>query len=200
MLQLIKSKETREINGVSTPVRIYKNTLTGSELTTYLLRQDQFNNTWWTFEDLFTLPFIRQLAAKKVLDLYGNGLSLEDVKSLTAQIKTILKSTNADKIDVAYAKVLELENLSEIMADPVKQCMGLVTVYVLLNDEQPDAYTNQVTSVKMTTLAMDVDSQAFFLNWWIGIMKLSGQALKGLSRIASTAKELSDANTPAPLN
>lgn len=197
MLVLEKS-DNRRINGVNTPIRIYKNSLTGNELTTYLLRTDKGGNTWWTFEDLFALPFIRQLAAKKVLDLYGHGLALEDVKGIASQIKTILKSTSPEKYEQAFAKVIELENLSETMADPVKQCMGLCTVYLLLNDEQPDVWTNQAASVKMTLLALDVESQSFFLNWWIGTMRHSGRVLKGLSQIASTVEEKVDQSSLAP--
>lgn len=199
MLELIKT-ENRAIAGKPTEVRIYKNKVTGSELVTHMLRVDQFGNKWWAFEDLFTLPFIRQIAAKKVLDLYGHGLALEDIKGLTAQIKSILKSNNPDKYELAWAKTHELETLSETMADPVKQCLGLCTVYLLLNDENPDSYTNQVTSQKMTAMALDITSQSFFLNWWTDIMRRSGQVLKGLSRIASMANELSDSNTAAPLN
>ena len=98
------------------------------------------------------------------------------------------------------AKVLELENLTETMADPVKQCLGLCTVYLLFNDEMPDAWTTPVTSQKMTAMAHDIDAQAFFLNWWTGIMRHSGKVLKGLSRIASKVSESSAKSTAAPLN
>ncbi len=199
MLKLIKQEE-RVINGKPTPVRDYKNTLTDSTVSTYLLYTDKFANKWWTFEDLFALPFIRQLTAKKVLDLYGHGLSLDDVKSITAQLKAILRTDGPERYETAYAKCLELESLAETMADPVKQCMGLCTVYLLLNDEMPDAWTNAVNSQKMTVLSLDIDAQAFFLNWWTDIMRRSGQVLKGLSRIASTVSELSENNIPAPSN
>lgn len=197
MLKLERSEE-REINGKPTKVRRYKNSMTGNDLTTYQLYTDKFGNTWWTFEDLFALPFIRQLTAKKVLDLYGNGLTMDDVKSITVQLKTILRSDSGERYEHAYAKVLELENLTETMADPVKQCMGLCTVYVLFNDEMPDAWSNHVTSQKMTVLANDLEAQSFFLNWWTDIMRRSGKVLKGLSRIASTANELSANGTTAP--
>jgi hypothetical protein len=197
MLKLEKTGE-REMNGRKTATRLYKNTLTGSEVTTYHLHTDKFGNTWWTFEDLFALPFIRQLAAKKVIDLYGNGLSLDDIKGISGELKTILKTDHPERYEKAYAKALELENLAEMMADPVKQCMGLCTVYLLFNDENPDTWTTPVTSQKMTAMALDLDSQAFFLNWWTDIMRRSGQVLKGLSRIVSTASELSDKPTAAP--
>lgn len=194
MLKLEKT-EDREVNGKMVPHRVYKNTITGSDCVTYLLRVDKFNNKWWTFEDLYALPFIRQMAAKKVLDLYGNGLALDDVKSITAQLKVILRSTHGEKYEQAFAKVNELENLAENMADPVRQCMGMCTVYLLMNDEIPDAWTNQVTSQKMTALAFDIESQSFFLNWWTDIMRHSGQVLKGLSRIVSTMTQSSENST-----
>lgn len=185
MLEL-KKIEKRPINGVETPCRVYRDTSTDTEVVTYLLKTDKQKNTWWTFEDLFTLPFIRQLSAKKVLDLYGHGLTLDDIKTLTAQVKANLRSDSPEKYELAYAKVLELENLTETMADPVKQCIGLCTVYILLNDEMPDVWTNHVSSLKMSLLGLDSDLQAFFLSWWTGIMRHSGSLLKGVSRIAST--------------
>jgi hypothetical protein len=184
MLTLQKT-EARDINGQRTQVRTYKNSITGNLLTTYLLKTDQGGNGWWTFENLFELPFVRQLAAKKVLDLYGHGLSIDDVKAITGPLKNTLRSQDPEKYDLAMAKVLELENLTETMADPVRQCMGLCTVYLLINDEQPDAYTNNYTAQKMSHLALSAELQAFFLRWWTGIMKSSGQVLKGFSRIAS---------------
>lgn len=195
----LAEKKTKLINGKETPIRVYKNTLTGNECTTYLLRTDIMNNEWWSFEDLYSLPFIRQLSAKKVIELYGHGLALDDIKLITGQLKIVLKSQDPEKYERAFAKVLELENLSETMADPVRQCMGLCTVYLLFNDERPDAWTNHIVSAKMTAMAQDIESQAFFLNWWTEVMRQSGQVLKGLSVIASTVNQL-DTKTTAPLN
>lgn len=190
MLRLLPEPEKpRLINGK--PVKVWKNTTTESEIVTYYLRTDKFNNTFWAFEDLFALPFIRQSAAKKVLDLYGHGLHLEDIRKLTGEVKIILKGNSPEKYEQAYSKILELENLSETMADPVRQCMGLCTVYLLYNDEAPDVWNNQINQQKMTAMANDPDSQAFFLNWWIDTTQRYGQALNGLSRIASIITESS---------
>lgn len=197
MLKLEKT-DKRLLNGKPTDVRVYRNTMTDNEVTTYLLYTDSQKNQWWTFEDLFSLPFIRQLAAKKVLDLYGHGLHLEDVKTLTTQLKTTLKSNSAERYELAYAKVLELENLTETMADPVKQCIGLCTVYLLLNEEQPDVWTNHWSAQKMTLLALDVAAQSFFLSWWTGIMRASGSLLRGLSQIVSKVNESSESPPVAP--
>jgi len=189
MLKL-ESITKKPINGVETECKIYKNILTGGEVVTYLLRTDLMGNKWYSFEDLFTFPFIRQLYAKKVLDLYGHGLALDDIKLITGQLKGLLKSNDGEKYEKAYGKVLELENLSETLADPVKQCMGLCTVYLLFNDEFPDAWSQTIVSQKMTAMAEDIQSQAFFLNWWTGVMKHSGQVLKGLSLIASSVDQM----------
>jgi len=189
MLKLEKT-EKRLLNGKPTDVRVYRNTMTENEVVTYLLHTDAQRNTWWTFEDLFSLPFIRQLAAKKVLDLYGHGLALEDIKTHTSQIKAMLKAEqDPERYEKAYGKVLELEQLTESVADPVRQCIGLCTVYIMLNDEQPDVWTNHWSAQKMTLLGLDVGLQSFFLNWWTDIMRRSGSVLKGLSRIVSTLPE-----------
>jgi hypothetical protein len=184
MLKLEK-QEDRVLNGSPTKVRVYRNTTTDTVVETYLLLKDPQGNLWWTFLDLFSLPFIRQLAAKKVLDLYGHGLRIEDIKAITSQVKATLRSDSPEKYDLAMAKVLELENLTDATADPVKQCIGLCTVYLLLNEESPDVWTNTESSAKMGLLSLDASLQAFFLNWWTGVMRRSGLLLKGLSRIAS---------------
>jgi hypothetical protein len=167
-------------------VRTYKNSLTGTELTTSSVYKDKSGHVWHVFDDLFSLPFIRHMAAKRVLDLYGNGLALIDVKSISEQLKAILKSNHVEKYERAYAKIMELENLAETMADPVKQCIGLCTVYTLLDDERPDTYLQPDVNLKLSLLNLDIDAQTFFLTWWTGVMNHSGQILKGLSQIVST--------------
>jgi hypothetical protein len=185
MFEFIETAQ-KAINGKPTLARLYRNKQTGTELFTYLLYTDKDKRQWWTFEDLFTLPFIRQLAAKKIIDLYGHGLALTDIKGYTTQIKEVLRSNHSEKYEMAYAKILEMENLTETMADPVKQCIGLCTVYVLLGDERPDAYVQAEQNIKMSALALDIDAQAFFLHWWTDIMRRYGKLLKGISGIAST--------------
>jgi len=197
MLEL-RSTQTGKIDGKERQIRTYVNSVTGSFVNTYHLRTDRFNNTWWAFEDLFALPFIRQVAAKKVIDLYGQGLSLTDIKTITGQIKATLKSDDREKYEKAYSKVLELENLTENVADPVRQSLGLCTVYLLMNDEGPESWTNQYSSEKMGALSLDPESMAFFLDWWISKTSSYGQALKGLSQIASMATQFQQ--TGVPLN
>lgn len=194
MLKL-KSRGSKEINGKETPIMIWQNQQTGGELVTYLVRQTP-DHKWWAFEDLYQLPMMRYIAAKKVLELYGHGLSLDDIKGITGVMKGILKSDDKEKYEKAYAKVLELESLTESFADPIKQSLGLCTVYLLLDDEPPDVWTNQVSSLKMGILALDVESQAFFLNWWASSITHYGQGLKGLSAIVSKMSEFGTGGVP----
>lgn len=154
-------------------------------MSTTELYKDAQGNRWFAFDDLFTLPFIRHFAAKKIIDLYGSGLSIEDVRGHTQQLKALLRSNDAEKYEKAYAEVLRIEQLADTMADPVKQSMGLCTVYLLLNDEQVDVYSQATVNVKMTLMAADLQAQAFFLRWWTDIIQSSGRVLKGLSKIAS---------------
>lgn len=166
-------------------VRTYRDDQTGSEITTYLLHKDKLGGTWWAFDDLFQIPFVRQFAAKQVIDMYGHGLSMDDITHMVNGLKADLRGTDPEKYEKAYAKVLELEELAKRTGDPVRQCMGLCTVYLLLDDERPDVYLNSVQGQKMTNMALDIDAQAFFLRWWTDIMRSSGKVLKGISAIAS---------------
>lgn len=186
-----KPKSEKEINGQPTVVRIWQYE-DGRELVTYRIRIDNQGNEWYAFEDLYQLPNQRYIASKKVIELYGHGLHLDDIKAITATIKGILKSNDAEKYEKAFAKVLELEGLSESMADPEKQSLGLCTVYLLMNDERPDVYNNQVQSLKMSNLALDIESQAFFLTWWTTSIMRYGAALSGLSTIVSKASEMAN--------
>lgn len=183
---VLKQETTRAIGGKPTSVKVYENSQTGTSLTLYHLYTDRSGQKWWAFEDLFTLPFVRQLAAKKVIDLYGHGLTLDDIRAYSTNIKGLLKGNDPEKYEKIYAKMLEFDTLAETMADPVKQCIGLCTLYILMDGEKPDAYDQHLQRNKMSYLAVDLDAQAFFLNWWTGVMRHSGTVLKGLSKIAST--------------
>lgn len=199
MLKLTR-EENRAVNGKTVATRTYVNTDTGTEISTYHLYTDMLRQRWWTFEDLFGIPMIRQMAAKKVVDLYGHDLSLQDILAHTTELKGLLRSTDAEKYEKAYAKVLELETLSRAMADPVKQCIGLCTVYLLLDDEDPAVYFQPTQNRKLSTLALDVDAQAFFLSWWTDHMRQSGRLLKGLSQIVSNSNGPLVSPTPAPVS
>jgi hypothetical protein len=185
MFKHIRSEERTLSSGAKTQVKVWENQQTGSQLTTSLLRTDEQGNKWWQFDDLLAIPFIRQMAAKQTADLYGHGLALADIKGYTGELKVLLRSTDEEKYDKAMAKVLEMENLADRVADPVKQCLGLTTVYLLLNDERPDVYMAGEQAVKMSIMAVNVDLQAFFLNWWTDVMVSFGKLFNGVSAIAS---------------
>lgn len=167
-------------------LRLYRNDQTSTEINMTRLYVDNQNHAWWGFDDLLTVPFIRQMQAKRVLELYGNGLSMDDIKALTGQAKTILNNPgDPERYQKTYAKLLELEALTEMTADPVRQTLGLCTVYLTIDDERPDVFHQPTQTLKMSALAADPDAQAFFLRWLIGHMERSGKLLKGLSAIAS---------------
>lgn len=187
MLQLVTTAHRApQGSKIEKDIRVYRNTVTGVEVVTYHIYTDRQKNKWWTFEDLYALPFIRQLAAKKIIDLYGHGLALADILSYVNELKALVKSADPEKYEKAYAKLLELETLSTSTADPVKQCIGLCTVYILHDTEHPDAYTNDLQNIKMTTLSLDIDAQSFFLSWWTDVMVRSGKLLSGISQIVSS--------------
>lgn len=170
--------------------RTYREDQTNSEISTVEMYTDSRNNRWFVFEDLYQMPFSRHFAAKKVIDLYGAGLSIDDVRQITKSLKLMLKSSDPDKYEKAMSDVLRLEQLTETMADPVKQSLGLCTVYVLLDKEQVDVYSQDMMNYKMSLMAMDLELQAFFLQWWIAIIPRYTGVLKGLSQIASSASQL----------
>lgn len=170
---------------VLNPQRTYKNTLTGNTITTELLKEDRYGNRWWTFQDLYTLPLIRQMATAKISRLFGSDLLLEDVLTISKEGKDLCKSTAQDKYERIYSKWLELESLASAMADPVKQYIALCTVYLMLNDEGPDQYSQAQQNKKMELLALDLELQTFFLTWWSEVMSRYGKDYKGLTPIVS---------------
>lgn len=167
--------------------RWFLNKTTGTEISCSMVYEDMQKNKWWVFDDLFTIPFIRQFAAKKAIDLYGVGLQLDDILIYTKEIKSILKGADAEKYEKAYSKLLELESISQSAADPIKQSLGLCTVYTLLNDERPDVYNNNDISLKMSLLSLDINAQVFFLNWWTATIEKYGIALSTISQTVSIA-------------
>jgi hypothetical protein len=172
----------------NTAKREYKNTLTGNPLTTYLLKTDDHGNKWWTFEDLYSLPLMRQMASSKISRLFGGDLLLSDILEKCEEGKAECKGTAPDKYERVYAKWLELETLAKTMADPVKQHTALCTVYLLLNDEGPGEYSQAQQNSKMEILATDVSLQTFFLTWWSEAIGRYGKDLQGLSLIASAIR------------
>lgn len=171
-------------------LRTYSDSELGSHLDTYLVRTDRHGHQWWAFVDRFTLPFIRNLAANKLARLYGHDLLLDDVLRFTKDTVAMLRSTEPDKIDRAVGLQYELERLATTMGDPVKLPIALCTLYLLLDDEAPDAYLQGVQNQKMELLSLDLELQTFFLSWWTEVIERYGQGLTALSRTASRLEHL----------
>jgi hypothetical protein len=165
--------------------RTYRSTITGTEVSTHLLYTDGDGKPWWAFDDLLNIPFIRKKASEQVTRLYGAGLAIEDLRTFFANHKTTLKSSDPEKYEKAYAEVLELERLTEQIADPVKQSLGLCTVYILHDDEKIDTWNPKNAVEKINTWAVDQDAQSFFLNWLTAGMNDYSKSYKELSEIAS---------------
>lgn len=145
--------------------RIYKSSITGTEVSTKLIHTDEGGGKWWAFEDLLNMPFIRKKAAESVTQLYGAGVTKDDLTSFVNKTKEILKSTDADKYEKAYSEVLQLEAITNQIADPVRQSLSLCTVYILADDEQIDTFTTAKAGEKMSAWTLQPELQAFFLNW-----------------------------------
>ena len=147
--------------------RTYKNTQTGTEVKTSLKFVDDDGNGWWAFDDLFAIPAIRKIASQKIAQLYGIGVTVEDIKTFLEKHKQTLKGTAADKYERAYADVLNFETIVDQTADPIKQSLALCTVYVLSDDERIDTFSMQDAAEKMKLWSLKPDVQAFFLSWWM---------------------------------
>lgn len=145
--------------------RTYRSSITGTEVSTYLLHTGQDGANWWAFEDLLNIPFIRKKAAEKLTQLYGAGITKEDLTKIVSTLKTLLRSQDPEKYERAYSEVLQLEEITEQTADPVKQSLSLCAVYILSDDEQVDTFSSTLTRDKMEKWALQTDLQAFFLNF-----------------------------------
>lgn len=168
--------------------RVYENSETHSQVIISHIYTDARKNKWFAFDDLFQVPFIRQFAAKKITDLFGSGLVLDDIKDYTKKIKAIIKVDDGEKYEKIYSEILKLEQLAESMADPVKQVLGLCTVYLMLEDERPDIYSYAESEIKMSYIEHDIDAQSFFLTWWSEVIENYGKAYSKLSQIVLTKK------------
>lgn len=170
--------------------RTYKNTITGSEVRTILLHRDMYGQPWWTFADLFTIPLVREIAAKKVTELAGAGMTMQDMKEFIVESKAILKSTEADKYERAYGRLLQFEKAVETVADPVRQLLGLATVYILGDQERPDSYDQHIAHQKMEAWSTDERTMGFFLNWLTDTIGNYVSAFKNIGQIASVLHQL----------
>lgn len=188
MYQLTEEKDER---------RKYKSTNTGTEIFTRLIYTDTDKNNWWAFENLMDIPFIRKQAAEKITQLYGAGMNEFDINDFISNSKALLKSNDPEKYEKLYSELLNFERLKEQTANPVKQNLGLCTVYILKNDEVPDVWNSSAAAEKMSAWAIDLKAQGFFLNWFTDGIKTFTRHLEDLSQIVSIADQLQATNTEA---
>lgn len=169
--------------------RKYRNPVTGSECSTKKVYSDKDGNSWWEFDNLFTLPFMRQFAATKISSLYQIGLSKDDITNHIAGLKTILKSADPEKYDKAMSMVITFEERFNDATNAIKQISSLVCVYNLLNDERVDIFDLTIQDEKLKLLEADYEAHAFFLRRQIERTETYGTALDKLSKTASTIRD-----------
>lgn len=169
--------------------REYRNPATGSQLTTSWVYKDKEGNDWYSIDNLFTLPFMRQFAATKISCLYQIGLSKDDMLSHINGMKTMLRSTDPEKYDKAMSLVIDFENKMNDATNAIKQISSLVCVYNLLGDERVDIYDLQIQDLKQKILEADPDAQSFFLKRQIERTETYGNRLDLFSKTASAIRE-----------
>lgn len=165
--------------------RLYTNSTTGSKCTTSKVYTDKEGNSWYSFDDLMTIPYTRNFAATKISSLYTLGLSKDDIDKHIAGLKTILKSTDNEKYEKAFALVLDFESKASNAADTIKQLSSLVCVYNMLNDEAIDSFEGNLQLKKMSILENDPDAHSFFLEKQILDTELYMMRLSQISPTAS---------------
>ena len=174
---LLKSDENNK--------RTYTNSVTGSQSSQSMVYVDKDGNNWWNFDDLTAIPYTRNFAATKISSLYALGLSKDDLSNHINGLKIILKSTDPEKFEKAYANVLDFENKANNATDAIKQMTALVCVYYTLNDEPIDSFDNNLQIKKMSLLESDIEMHGFFLKRQIDTTERYMQSLNLISQIAS---------------
>jgi hypothetical protein len=169
--------------------RLYRNTLTGSEVSTSMVYEDEQKNKWWSFDNLFTLPFMRQFAATKISSLYQIGLSKDDLTNFIQVMRTTLKLVDPEKYEKAFGYLLQFEEKVNDATNAIKQISSLVCVYNMLNDERIDIFDQQVQYEKMKILEVDLNAQSFFLTAQIQRTETYGNHCDYFSKIASALKK-----------
>ncbi len=169
--------------------RNYRNDATGTTCSTSYVYTDVEGNRWFTFDNLFTLPFMRQFAATKISSLYQIGLSKEDIEGHINGLKTTLKSNDTDKYEKCYALVLDFESKFDDATNVIKQIASLVCVYNMLEDERIDVFEPEVQEKKKQILDVDLNAQAFFLRSQIERTEIYGNRLDLFSKTASAIRE-----------
>ncbi len=174
-----------ELQSESANKRIYFNQATGSRSTQTQIKVDKDKNSWWQFDNLMELPYTRNFQAAKISSLYALGLSRDDLHNHIGRLRKILKSTDPEKYEQAYAEVLDFETKVNSATDAIKQMSALVCVYFTLNDEAIDGWDAQLQIKKMALLEADVEMHSFFLTKQIEITERYTQSLNLLSQIVS---------------
>lgn len=165
--------------------RTYRSTVTGTEISTQVIYTDKDGGKWWAFVDMMQIPHIRKMAANSISQLYGQGFTKEDLTEFVNRVKPLLKSSDPEKYEKMYSEILTLESITESNLDPVKQELGLCAVYILSDTERVDTFSTREALDKMALWAIDLDTQAFFLNWLSDGINDFRTTLEAVTQIAS---------------
>jgi hypothetical protein len=169
--------------------RTYINEQSGTESITDLIYTDAMGNNWYAFRDLFKIPYIRKEYASRFTQLFGIGLTPEDLRQWNAKEKAILKSNDPEKYEKIYALLLEREATIETTIDPMKGHLALASLYVLGNDERVDYYSYEDGIAKIKVWDLDINAKSFFLTWLDSHISDYMRGLNNLSQIALNQQE-----------
>jgi hypothetical protein len=153
--------------------RTFYNSATGSQCTQSHGYTDKEGNQWFSFDDLTQIPYTRNFAATKISSLYALGLSKDDLSGFISKQKAILKSTDPEKYEKAFALLLDFEGKAANATDAIKQMSSLVCVYFTINEEPIDSFDGNLQQKKMSLLEADIDMHSFFLNMLIDLTERS---------------------------
>ena len=165
--------------------RIYSNSATGRQCTMTKVFTDKEGNNWHAFDDLTSIPYTRNFAATKISSLYALGLSKDDLTGFISKQKAILKSSDQEKYEKAFALLLDFEGKATNATDAIKQMSSLVCVYFCLNDENIDSFDNNLQIKKMSLVEADPEMHSFFLTQLIDLTERYTTSLNLLSEIVS---------------
>lgn len=178
MYHLTKESETK---------RTYQSTITGTEVITSLLYTGTDGEKFWGFEDLFSIPTQRKIAAQRITDLFAAGVTKEEIQTSLSETKAFLKANDYDN---AITTIINLENNLSHSNDITKQANSLAAIYVLTDTERIDTINQSVIMSKIERWRTFEDEQSFFLTWLMntidGFTKLSGQLSKIVSKMSPT--------------
>lgn len=132
-----------------------------------------------------SMPYTRNFAATKISSLYALGLSRDDLSAHINGLKTVLRSSDKEKYEKAFALVLDFENKANNATDAIKQMSSLVCVYFTINDEPVDSFDTNLQVKKMSLLEADFEMHAFFLNRQITATERYSVFLNLITQIAS---------------